>query len=96
MKSKINVRIRHDDPSLNAEAEVTINNQWISGVTMINGENVHDVRDFPHGDDSVKDLMYWLSKDRHEAKLPSEPESAYRHIENLMQLGDLLGLGRVD
>ena len=98
MKSKLHLRRVHTrNPNHTTEVEVEVTDQYITGVLVITqgGFGVQDY--FPRIGWNVKlDLSNWCNAITHHVKLPNEPESAYRHIENMAQLGDALGCGQVD
>lgn len=99
MNSKLHLR-RQDDryPERATEVEITINGQTITGTNIIRQGDFNAATYFPNTGDNVKGgLHHWcISDQRNKVKLPNEPESAYKRIENMMQLGDAIGCGRTD
>lgn len=98
MKSKLNLRVSSDEHS-STEIELEITDQRVTGITQTK-KGSFGMSHFPEVNDDVKvSMMDWCTKTdnwRREVKLPSEPESAYRKVESIGQLGDSIGLGRVD
>jgi len=95
MKSRIHVRkIDRKYPEEATVVELEIDGQKVVGKRVLRA-GAWDLENFPELDSSVRGrLGPWLQGAVSEAKLPNEDEDTYRRIENLMQLGDLLGLGR--
>ena len=96
MKSKLHLRRQDDRPDYTTEVEIEVTDQEVTGLSIITKGRYNADR-FPQPGWTVKgDLKNWCSyHPKRQVKLPNEPESAYRHIENISQLGDALGCGRV-
>jgi len=107
MKSKLHVRrVNPSVPSETTECEIEVTDQKVTGVKLLTEPNHYFLPEIgwpikaKYNDDAspnTKSLQYWCERRAsHQVKLPNEPESAYRHIENMMQLGDVLGCGQVE